>query len=262
MDKGTPKKKSSKPTQNTSWGGVARWYDDLLEQKEDTYQSKVILPNMMRLVAPEPSMRILDLACGQGFFTRAFDEAGARVTGVDISAELIAFAKKNSSKSVQYKVGSADNLSQFPDNSFDAITIVLALQNIEKVHAVFKECARVLAPEGKLFLVLNHPAFRIPKGSSWGYDEATENQYRRVDTYMSESKIVIDMMPSNPGKYTTLSFHRPLQYYVKTLANAGFAITRLEEWLSHRESERGPRKDAEDRARAEIPIFLFLSAEK
>ncbi|KKU82215.1 MAG: hypothetical protein UY07_C0001G0001, partial [Parcubacteria group bacterium GW2011_GWA1_47_8] len=50
--------------------------------------------------------------------------------------------------------------------------------------------------------------------------------------------------------------------YFKTLANAGLAVARLEEWLSHRKSEKGPRKDAEDRARMEIPLFLFLEIEK
>ena len=88
-----------------------------------------------------------------------------------------------------------------------------------------------------------------------------KTQYRRIDRYMSESKVEIDMNPSRPGTVSTISFHRPLQYYFKTLANAGFAVARLEEWLSHRESEKGSRKIAEDRARQEIPLFLFLEAQ-
>jgi len=75
---------------------------------------------------------------------------------------------------------------------------------------------------------------------------------------MSESKVEIEMNPSKRDTKTTISFHRPLQYYFKTLANSGFVVARLEEWLSHRESESGPRKKAEDRARKEIPMFLFL----
>ena len=245
----------------TSWGGVAHWYNKMLEEGGDTYQAQVVLPNLVRLMGVKPGVRVLDLACGQGFFSRAFAAQGGEVTGVDISSDLISFAKKSSPKEIKYIVASAEDLAKLSDASFDVVALVLAIQNIEAPHKVFKECARVLTPKGKLFIVLNHPAFRIPKESSWGYDDMTETQYRRVDRYMSETKTLIDMMPSKPGSVTTVSFHRSLQYYFKTLANAGFAITRLEEWLSHRESEKGPRKAAEDRARKEFPMFLFLEAE-
>lgn len=256
-----PKKQPAKKTKTTSWGGVAHWYDTLLAG-DDTYQARVILPNILRAMAIKKGEKVLDLACGQGFFTRAFFQEGADATGVDLGKQLILIAKKESPQSIKYFAQSAEDLSTFEDGSFEKIAIVLAIQNIEAPHKVFKECARVLAPGGKLFIVLNHPAFRIPKASSWGYDEASKAQYRRIDTYMSELKVEIEMNPSKVGGATTISFHRPLQYYFKTLANNGFAVGRLEEWLSHRESEKGPRRDAEDRARKEIPLFLFLECLK
>lgn len=261
MPEKKPKKMSKKNTE-TSWGGVIKWYDDLLEKEGNTYQAKVILPNLVRAMRIGKGTRVLDLACGQGFFSRAFFAAGAEVAGVDISRELVLRAKEESPKEIRYFVRSADDLAVFQDGYFEKISIVLAIQNIEAPHKVFKECARILASGGTLYLVMNHPAFRIPKTSSWGYDEETKSQYRRIDRYMSESKVAIEMNPGAQKIVTTTSFHRPLQYYFKTLANAGFAVTRLEEWLSHRESEKGPRKEAEDRARAEIPLFLFLEIEK
>ena len=42
------------------------------------------------------------------------------------------------------------------------------------------------------------------------------------------------------------------------MTKAGLAITRLEEWISHKKSEEGPRATAEDVARKEIPLFLML----
>lgn len=251
----------------TSWGSVADWYDDLLKE-DDTYQAKVILPNLMRLVGPMPGENILDLACGQGFFSRALDATGAKVIGVDISKELIEIAKNENRKSgnhrAEFYATPSHQLSMIRSGSVDKIIIVLALQNIEKMKETFEECSRVLRPEGKLFFVLNHPAFRIPKRSSWGFDEAAGVQYRRVDGYLSEAKIEIDMQPgvSAAGKkgVKTVSFHRPLQVYFKHLSKAGFAVTRLEEWDSHRKSEKGKRSEAEDAARREIPLFLCLEA--
>ncbi|MFZ2303978.1 MAG: class I SAM-dependent methyltransferase [Minisyncoccia bacterium] len=266
--------KNSKKSKSTSWGGVAHWYDTMLAG-DDTYQAKVILPNILRAMAIKKGEKVLDLACGQGFFTRAFFAEGADATGVDLGKQLILIAKKESRRAsadtarhdsaesdIKYFPHSAEDLSSFEDGSFEKIAIVLAIQNIEAPHKVFKECSRVLVPGGKLFLVLNHPAFRIPKASSWGFDEEAKTQYRRIDSYMSESKVEIEMNPSKRDSKTTLSFHRPLQYYFKALANNGFAVARLEEWMSHRESEKGLRKKAEDKARKEIPMFLFLEVLK
>jgi hypothetical protein len=58
----------------------------------------------------------------------------------------------------------------------------------------------------------------------------------------------------------TYSFHRPLQEYIKVLGNAGFVVTHLEEWISHKISEPGPRADAENRARKEFPLFMCIAA--
>lgn len=241
----------------TSWDNVAEWYDEFLEG-EQTYQKEVILPNLLRLLAIRKGETILDVGCGQGFFAREFVKKGARVIGVDVAPELIALAKKNAPDAA-FHVASADAMSFVKTESVDAATIILALQNLENVNGVFAECARVLKSTSRLLLVMNHPAFRIPRHSSWGWEE-NKVQYRRIDEYLSESRTTIQMHPGEDPKKTTVSFHRPLQWYVKLLAKHGFAVMRLEEWISNKKSQKGPRQAAEDRARKEIPLFLFLEA--
>jgi len=144
-------KKPTKKSKSTSWGGVAHWYDTLLA-RDDTYQARVILPNILRAMAIIKGERVLDLACGQGFFTRAFFQEGADATGVDLGKQLVLIARKESPKEIKYFSHSAENLSLFEDSSFEKIAILLAIQNIEAPHKVFKECARVLKPHGKLSL--------------------------------------------------------------------------------------------------------------
>jgi len=61
---------------------------------------------------------------------------------------------------------------------------------------------------------------------------------------------------------TTITFHRPLQSYIRLLAEAGFAIDALEEWPAVRTSNAGPRAMEENRSRAEIPLFAALRARK
>lgn len=246
---------------NTSWGNVADWYDDVVNDR-DSYQNKVILPNLLRIVAPEKGKSVLDIACGQGFFSHAMAAKGAKIVGVDIGTALIDIAKKQAGPNETFHVMSAENLSGLEDAEFDAAFCVLAIQNIEHMAKAFKEASRVLKSRGKFVIVMNHPSFRIPGKSAWGFDEKGGIQYRRVDEYLSESRKAMDMKPGTPGTEITHSFHRPLQVYSKTLANAGFAISRIEEWTSHKESEAGPKKVMEDKARREIPLFMCLECVK
>ncbi len=247
----------------TSWGGVAQWYNKLLEESLDTYQGRVILPNLLRLVDPQPGETIIDIACGQGFFSRALAHTGAKVIGADISKELIALAKKKSPPNIEFHVAPGDKMSFIASGGADKVIVVLAIQNIENFADVFAECRRILKPSGRLHIVMNHPAFRIPEHTSWAWDEKTNSQYRRVDAYLSESRAKIDMRPSQKHSDKpsfTISFHRPLQAYMKALAKNGFAITKLEEWISHKKSSPGPRAQQENRIRKEIPLFLYLEA--
>src|SRR3989338_8158475 len=98
--------KKAKPAQgkksDTSWGHVANWYHEHVSESDDTYHEKVIKPNVLRILGDVNGKRILDIACGQGFFSRALNAAGAHVTGADIAPELITIAKKLGPAGITY----------------------------------------------------------------------------------------------------------------------------------------------------------------
>jgi len=250
---------------STSWGKVAGWYNRLLEEGDDTYQEKLIKPNLLRILSPKAGEEILDAGCGQGFFAREIAKSGAKVVGVDVAGELIKMAKDQSGKNETYLVLSAEKMTSITSARFDAAICVLALQNIKNLQAAISEMSRVLKPGGRCVLVLNHPAFRVPGASSWSYDEKTNIQYRNINKYLSEISQEVDMTQGIAGakkKKFTMTFHHPLQVYFKAFAKAGLYVGRLEEWASYKTSDAGPRKTAEDLARKEIPLFMCLELKK
>lgn len=265
---GIPKPVSSKKlprvplgSSKTSWGKEASWYSEHLEQG-DTYHTKVILPNLERIVASKTGISILEIGCGEGFFARAFAKTGATVIASDIGKELIALARGKGG-GPEYHVSPGEDLSWVRLRSQDIVVAVLTLQNMEKIEPVMKEVANVLRPGGRFVIVLNHPAFRIPKATEWGFDEETNTQYRRVNGYLTPRKEKMDMHPGKKGTNSfTYSFHRSLQDYIKVLRGAGFVITRLEEWISHKTSEPGPKAKAENIARKEFPLFMMIEAQR
>jgi len=144
----------------------------------------------------------------------------------------------------------------------------MALMNMEPLGAVVGGAAARLRPGGCFVAAILHPAFRIPGQTAWGWDERGEGvcQYRRVDSYLSAQRREIVMNPGEVSRgatpVVTWTFHRPLGEYVRALGAHGLRIEAMEEWVSPRESEPGPRAAAENLARREIPMFLGLRAVK
>ena len=152
-----------KPAKTTSWGNVASWSDKHLQAPAGAYLREVILPNLVRLMDVKKGQAALDVACGNGFFSRELFHLGANVIGVDIAPELIALAKKQSPKEIVYHVASGESMPFVKDTSMDLALVSLAIQNIDKVKDVLAEINRTLKNGGRLFIVMNHPAFRQPK---------------------------------------------------------------------------------------------------
>ncbi|KAF0133530.1 MAG: hypothetical protein FD145_1257 [Candidatus Saganbacteria bacterium] len=248
----------------TNWDNAAEWYNELVSDEGSDYQKNVIFPNAIRLLSIEKEEKLIDIACGQGVFSRILAKSGAEVFGLDASFEMIKFAKERSKgiKNLKFFNGDARNLKQFNDNYFDVAVCVLALQNIDPIENVISSTSRILKDGGKFLLVINHPCFRVPKRSEWGIDEKKKIQYRRIDKYLSSFNMPIKMHPGYDPSEITWTFHRPLSKYVELLGENKLAVIKLEEWISHRKSKPGKRKREEDMARNEIPLFLAVLAKK
>jgi len=234
-----------KSSRDTSWHKVGKWNNEYFE-------NHVIGPGVIRLLALKTGDSLLDLACGSGWLAKRIPK-GVSYTGIDMARG----ADQDITKPLQIS------------KIFTHGTIILALQNIEQPALVIKNAAEHLVTGGRVVIVLNHPAFRIPRQSSWGIDEHSKLQYRRENIYMSPLKIPITMHPGQPrpltpersdgGRGVTWSFHYPLSAYTKMLADSNFVIENLEEWTSDKESV-GKAGKMENRSRAEFPLFLAILA--
>lgn len=250
----------------TDWSQVADWYDKLVGDTGSEYHREVVLPGAMKLLAAKPGERVLDIACGQGVLCRLLHASGAQVTGIDAARPLIEAARQRSDPAIDYRVGDARELAADAAlaGRFHAAACVLAIANINPIRPVFEGIAHALigGGDGRAVIILNHPAFRGPGQTHWGFDEQSGVQFRRVDRYLQPRKQPIVTHPGkDPGRYTW-TFHRPINVYVKALRQAGLLIDAIEEWPSHKVSDSGPRAKAENIAREEIPLFIAIRVVK
>lgn len=98
-----------------------------------------------------PGAELLDACCGTGDLAVAAEAAGAKVTGLDFSANMLAVAKGRS-QGVRWLQGDLMALP-FEDASFDAATVGFGIRNVAGLEAALGELHRVLRPGGRLAIL-------------------------------------------------------------------------------------------------------------
>jgi glycosyltransferase involved in cell wall biosynthesis len=129
---------------------------------------------------------LLEIGCGLGTDLLQFARHGAIVTGVDLTEESIALAKKRFELyGVQgtFCTADAENLP-FADNSFDVVYSFGVLHHTPNTQKAIDEIYRVVKHGGEIVIMLYHKhslhvwlgvplyfLYGLSKGKLWGYEE-------------------------------------------------------------------------------------------
>lgn len=109
-------------------------------------------------IAPEPGMRILDVATGTGMVAFALAARGATVVGLDQSEAMLGGASARLRRSpaledrMSFVLGEAEALP-FADGEFDALSFTYLLRYVDDPAATMRELARVVRPGGRIGMV-------------------------------------------------------------------------------------------------------------
>jgi ubiquinone/menaquinone biosynthesis C-methylase UbiE len=123
----------------------------------------------------------LDFGCGVGRLTQALAEHFENVTGVDIAESMVEKAREHNKHGdrVQYRANWVENLSIFPDASFDFIYCSITLQHIPPPanRRYVAEFMRLLRPDGIAL-------FQVPNGKYYAPGSFAESWYLFKRTYV------------------------------------------------------------------------------
>ena len=112
---------------------------------------------VVKLMSPVEGLDVIDVACGTGDLSEAFERAGARsVLGVDFTPEMLDIAKVRAQRSrrerIEYRVGDAMAL-ELEDASGDLVSIAFGIRNVASPEQALSEFRRVLRPGGRLVVL-------------------------------------------------------------------------------------------------------------
>ena len=128
------------------WSSGGADYDQISRGIADSIEHCVLR------LTPKPGERILDLATGTGWTSRAIARRGATVIGVDIAADLVAAARERAKAeglSIDYRTGDAERLP-FADGEFDAVVSTCGIMFASRPEAAAAEVARVVRKGGRM----------------------------------------------------------------------------------------------------------------
>ena len=257
-------KRPSRNRVRTSWDPVADWYNGWVGARGSYHHRRYAVPAVLELLDLQPGEAVLDIGAGQGVLAPFIAQAGACYTGVDASPKLLRYARTHHGQHGRFVLGDARSLHRIPDlqpASFDAAVFLLSIQDMDPLDAVLREAAWAITSGGCIVLLLTHPCFRVPRQSGWGWDHGRKLRYRRVDRYLTPLHVPIKEY-GGKQQGATISFHRPLQVYVNSLAAHGLLVDQLREITAQRIGDDDGYTEADKRAEQEIPLFLALRAWK
>ncbi len=137
--------------QKADYSNIARFYDKGRSLKKR--HAELWLELLSEKSGASEGAKLLDLGCGTGRFALPIAlNLKYEVTGVDSSAEMIDVAiNKDRNYQVNWIVEDAAKIS-FPDDSFDIVFISFLFHHVDSALDVIKQCARVLKPNGTIFI--------------------------------------------------------------------------------------------------------------
>lgn len=240
-------------------------------------------PELQRMLPSDYNgKKVLDLACGEGWFARWCVSRGAReVDACDISVNMLrkAESRTTTAKSQADKLSAPAttvHIATDVDNAYregvinysrvdmeelvlqtgppyDLVFCGLALHYIVNITNVVQQVHTSLVPGGLFVFSIEHPFLTAPTRPGFTKTADGEVDQWPVDSYFDEGERSVNWIVKDVKKQ-----HRTLSTYFALLVDAGFEVVRMDEWGA---TEQKTRKHP-DWVEGVCPRFLLMTARK
>lgn len=220
------------------WERIAEYWDDYMGEHSNRFHREIVRPKTEELLAVAEGQTILDMACGNGNFSRRLADLGALVTAFDYSAKMIERAKQRSAEygeRIDYRVADATDeaaLTGFGAERYDAAVANMALMDIADITPLAKALQQLLKPQGAFVFSIPHPCFqgpntrRIHESEDVGGAVVIRNSVQ-VAKYLTPEPMELIGIHGQPVPH--FIFHRPIAYYINLFVQCGFVLDGWEE---------------------------------
>jgi SAM-dependent methyltransferase len=173
---------------------------------------------------------VLDVGCGEGYFSRKLSSIASRVVGVDISEGMLRLAVEKEQKEkrgIEYHLGDVRNMP-FHDSTFD-LCVGNYITNYFKPGQLlqfYQELTRVTNDNGRFILLMPHPFFELIED----YGEAIRYEVNNYDYVRSRGELFTAALGTAEGDTLNIgSYHTTLEDHFNALSSAGLRVNDIKE---------------------------------
>ncbi len=221
-----------------AWEANAAAWDAEMGDAGNDFVNLLQWPALRPLLRLQAGQHVLDLACGNGLFSRRMAALGVRVTACDFSAALLERARQRTPADMPIRYLQVDltdartlEAALRPPAPYHAALCNMALFDIADIEPLFRTLPQLLAPRGVFVFSLLHPAFNNPScvkvAQEW--DDGRVHTRYGVTTWKYMHTFHAEGLALRKQPEPQLYFHRPLQYYLQLGFAHGFVLDAFEE---------------------------------
>ena len=228
------------PTQEI-WNKNASFWDDYMGEGNH-FQKVLIAPVTEQLLNIQPGDTVLDVACGNGNFSRRLAQLGANVVAIDFS-EIFVQRAKNRTKDlaeeladkIEFQVIDAskrEQLLSLGEDRFDAAVCTMALMDMAEIKPLLHSLIRLLKPGGGFVFSITHPCFnsvgitKLIEQNDFDGNLVTEHNLKTSAYIKPVAFKGVGVVGQPEPQYY---FHRPISMLLNHCFDAGFVLDRMEE---------------------------------
>lgn len=227
------------------WNANADWWDTQVGDI-DVAHEHVVNPSMEKLLNIKQGERILEIACGNGTFSRSLAYLGASVIACDFSEKLLEYSKARTISApgnIEYRLLDATDpvqLASLGTNCFDAAVVTMALMDMADIEPLAHALNQILFSNGRFVFSITHPCFNaLGTQTKW-----LDTGGVLVEDYIEPKIGEENAKPGQPIKHPF--FHRPLWHLFDIFFREGFVLDGLlepvpPEWLQLEQPEKWKR---------------------
>jgi SAM-dependent methyltransferase len=198
------------------WSAYDAMGDDYQRHAADSaYNAHYDRPAVIAALGSVGGCRVLDAACGPGFYARELLARGAHVTAFDASPVMRDLARTCLADRAQVDHAVLGEPLPYADGAFEFIVCALAIHYAADRAVAFAEFCRVLRPGGALVVSTQHP---------------TMDWLRKGGSYF-DVKLETDLWRTPSGDQPVRFWREPLSALCASATNAGFLIEKVIEPL-------------------------------
>lgn len=151
------------------WETNAEFWDSKMGDESNSFHREIVRPHTEELLEIKSGDLVLDIACGNGNFSKRLADQGAQVVGFDYSPKMIELAKIRRADvldKVILKVCDATKYEQLmslqQEKPFTKAVANMAIMDISDIEPLFKAIFDMLSENGIFVFATHHPCFTYP----------------------------------------------------------------------------------------------------